>query len=95
MLGNPQIGSSFDDFLSEEGLLEECQTHAIKQVLSWQIQQAMKEQSLTKTEMAKRMQTSRSALDRLLDPDNSGVTLHTMQQAARTVGKRLRLELVD
>lgn len=55
----------------------------------------MEEQGLTKTEMAKRMQTSRSALDRLLDPDNLGVTLHTMQQAARTVGKQLRLELVD
>jgi antitoxin HicB len=94
MSGNPHIGSSLDDFLAEEGLLEEATEHAIKRVLAWQIEQEMQARKLTKTAMAKRMETSRAQLDRLLDPNNSSVTLHTLQRAAAVLGKRLRLELV-
>ena len=72
---NKHIGSSLDDFLAEEGLLETSQSFAIKQVLAWQITRFIEQQGLTKTDMASRMNTSRSALDRLLDPDNDSVTL--------------------
>jgi antitoxin HicB len=91
---NPHIGSSFDDFLTEEGLLEEVEAVAIKRILARQVGEAMRAQQLTKKAMAERMGTSRSALDRLLDPDNTSVTLRTLQKAASTVGRRLRLELV-
>ncbi|MDH3604637.1 MAG: helix-turn-helix domain-containing protein [Candidatus Tectomicrobia bacterium] len=92
---NPHVGSSFDDFLAEEGLLEACEEQAIKELLAEQIERAMQEQGLTRTAMAARMQTSRAALSRLLDPSNPSVTLHTLQKAAHVVGKRLRLELID
>jgi antitoxin HicB len=90
---NPHIGSSFDDFLKEEGLYEEATTRAVKRVIAWQIAQAMAEQHISKTEMARRMQTSRAQLERLLDPDNDKVQLDTMQRAAAAVGRKLRLEL--
>ncbi len=90
---NPHIGSSFGDFLKEEGLYEEVKARAIKRVLAWQIEQAMKDQKISKVAMAKRMNTSRAQLDRLLDPDNDRVQLDTMQRAAAAVGRRLRLEL--
>lgn len=93
MSNNPHIGPSLDDFLVEEGIFEEVNDAAVKRVLVWQIEQAMKEQSLSKTAMAERMHTSRAQVDRLLDPHNESVTLQTLQKAARTVGKRLRLEL--
>ena len=89
------IGSSFDSFLDEDGALEETTEVAIKRVLAWQIEQAMNEKDLTKAEMARRMQTSRSQLDRLLDPRQTHVKLHTMQRAAAVVGKRLRIDLVQ
>jgi len=89
------MGSSFDDFLAEEGILETCEEQAIKELLAEQIERAMQEQGLTRTAMASRMQTSRAALNRLLDPHNASVTLHTLQKAAQVVGKRLRLELTD
>ena len=92
MSNNPHIGPSLDDFLVEEGIFEEVNDAAIKRVLVWQIEQAMKEQNLSKTAMAERMHTSRAQVDRLLDPHNESVTLQTLQKAARTVGKRLRLE---
>ncbi len=92
---NPHLGSSFDDFLSEEGLLEVCEEQAIKELLAEQIEHAMAEQGITRTAMAARMRTSRAALNRLLDPNNPSVTLHTLQKAAQVVGKRLRLELID
>ncbi len=88
------IGSSFDVFLTEEGILEICEEQALKQILADQIIAAMQKDSLTKSAMAARMQTSRRALDRLLDPKNTGVTLHTLQRAALAVGRQLRLELV-
>jgi len=89
---NP-IGSDFDDFLAEEGLLEEAETVAVKRVLAFQIKDLMESQKLSKAEMARRMHTSRAALERLLDPDNRSVTLNTMDKAARSLGRRLRLTL--
>ena len=89
-----KIGSSFDGFLAEEGILETCEEQAVKQILADQIEAAMEKNRLTKSAMANRMQTSRRALDRLLDPTNTGVTLHTLQRAAAAVGRQLRLELV-
>jgi len=88
------IGSSFDSWLREEGIYEETSTSAIKRVLARQVEAAMKEQEISKAEMARRMRTSRAALDRLLDPDNAGVTLATLQKAAEAVGREIRVELV-
>ncbi len=90
---NPHLGGSVDDFLAEDGLLEECETQAIKEILADQIRAAMRAEGLTKTAMARRMNTSRRALDRLLDPRNTSITLRTLQKAAAAVGRRLRLEL--
>ncbi len=88
------IGSSFDDFLKEEGLYEAVTASAVKRVLARQIGQEMIDQKLTKAAMAKRMQTSRAALNRLLDPDNDAVTLNTLFKAATAVGRQIHLELV-
>lgn len=90
-----RIGSGFDDFLREEGRLEETQTIALKRVLAWALAEAMKSQGLTKKALAERMGTSRSQLDRLLDPDHTDVKLDTLVRAARATGQELRLELVD
>lgn len=87
------IGSTFDDLLKEEGIHDEVQAVAIKRVIAWQIAEEMKKQSLSKVKMAERMQTSRSQLDRLLDPDNDQVKLETLSRAARTLGRELRVEL--
>lgn len=86
------IGSNFDDFLEKEGLLAETEAVAIKRVVAYQVTQLMDHQHLSKTAMAKRMRTSRSALDRLLDPQNTSVTLQTLERAAHAIGKRLRIE---
>ena len=88
-------GSSFDSFLEEEGILDEVGAAAIKRVLAWQLAEAMKAGKISKKTMAERMGTSRSQLDRLLDPENSAVHLQTITRAARAVGKRLRMEMVD
>ena len=88
-------GSTFDSFLEEEGILEEVDSAAIKRVIAWQLSQAMKERKLTKKAMAERIGTSRSQLDRLLDPENNSVHLQTIARAARALGKRLRIEMVD
>jgi antitoxin HicB len=88
------IGSDFDDFLAEEGLLEEAEAAAVKRVLAYQICQLMQAQNLSKSEMARRMKTSRAALERLLDPENRSVTLSTLDKAAQSLGKHLRLTLV-
>ena len=87
------IGSSFDDFLAEEGLLQDATAAAVKRYIAYQLQQKMSEEQLSKSEMAKRMATSRSALDRLLDPENTSVTLQTLQSAAHAVGGKLKVEL--
>ena len=91
---NPNRGSSFEDFLKEEGILEASTTTAVKRVLAWQIAEAMRSQHLTKSAMAARMNTSRSQLERLLDPEKTGVSLETIQRAAAVVGRKLRVELV-
>jgi antitoxin HicB len=82
-------GSSFDSFLDEEGILGEVDAAAIKRVLAWQLQQAMAQQRKTKRTMARQLRTSRSQLDRLLDPSNSSVTLATIVRAASALGKRV------
>jgi antitoxin HicB len=92
---NPHIGSSFDDFLAEQGILEECEAGALKEVLALQIKASMRTLGLNKVQMARRMHTSRAQLDRLLDPGNTSVTLNTMQRAAAVLGKRVRIDLVD
>lgn len=88
------VGSSFDSWLRDEGIYEEVSAAAIKRVVAREISSAMQQKSLSKTEMARRMRTSRAALDRLLDPENEGVTLNTLRKAAAVVGRELRLELV-
>jgi len=86
--------ATLDDFLRQEGKLEEFEAVAIKEVLAWQIGEAMKAQNLSRRRLAERMQTSRSQISRLLDPKDGNVTLATLQRAAHVVGRRLRLELV-
>jgi hypothetical protein len=93
-MSRKHIGSSFDAFLEEEGIHDAAHAHAIKRVVAWQIEEAMKMQSVSKVEMAKRMKTSRAQLDRLLDPENDKVQLDTLQRAATAVGKKLRLEII-
>ena len=88
------IGSNFDDFLKEEGLYELSTAAAIKKVLALQIEEAMKAQQLTKTAMAKRMHTSRAALNRLLDNTDTSLTLTTLASAAAALGKGVRVELI-
>jgi len=88
------IGSSFDSLLREDGIYEEVSAGAIKRVLARQVESAMKEKHLSKAAMARKMHTSRAALDRLLDPDYEAVTLSTLRRAATAVGRELRLELV-
>jgi antitoxin HicB len=84
---------TFDEFLAEQGILEDCETHAVKEMIAEQIADAMREQGITKMEMAARMKTSRRQLDRLLDPAIPSVTLDTLRRAAAAVGRSLRIEL--
>ena len=91
---NKHVGSSLEDFLTEEGILEETRAMAIKETVAWQVQQSREKEKITKVEMARRMKTSRAALDRLLDPGNGAVTLQTLSRAANAIGRGLRIELV-
>lgn|GEM_PF-127677 len=93
LMNKKNIGSSFDDFLEEEAILDETTAVAIKRVIAWQIDQEMKVQKLTKSAMAKKMHTSRSALNRLLDENDTSLTLTTLSRAASVLGKRFRIEL--
>jgi antitoxin HicB len=88
-------GSTFDSFLEQEGIREEVEAVAIKRVLAWQLEQAMQKQKKTKQAMAKQLHTSRSQLDRLLDPQNISVTLDTITRAARALGKRVVIRVAD
>ena len=90
---NAHIGSTLDDVLAEDGVLEEVSTRAIKRVIAWQLQEAMKAQGLTKTAMAQRMHTSRSMLDRLLSETDTGLTLDTLSRVAQALGYRVKVEL--
>src|ERR1700722_72509 len=88
-------GSTFDNYLEQEGIREEVEAVAIKRVLAWQLEQAMRQQQKTKQAMAKQLHTSRSQLDRLLDPSNVSVTLDTITRAARALGKRVIIRVAD
>lgn len=87
------IGSTLDDFLSEDGVLEEVSARAIKRVIAWQLAEAMKDQGVTKTAMAERMHISRSMLNRLLDDTGTGMTIETLSRAAQALGYRVKVEL--
>ncbi|MCP4617720.1 MAG: XRE family transcriptional regulator [Bradyrhizobium sp.] len=89
-----RVGSSFDDFLKEDGIYESVTARAIKRVLARQLSELMRREDISKTELASRMKTSRAQLDRLLDPENESVTLGTLARAAQAVGRNLRMELV-
>lgn len=91
---NAHIGSNFDDFLTEDGRLEEATAIAIKRVIAWQFEQAMKSMGITKTAMAERMNTSRTVLGRLLDENDTGLTLDTLSRGAQALGYRVKVELV-
>ena len=90
---NQHRGSSFDDFLKEDGIFEEVQAKALKRALSEQLDDAMQAINLSKADMAKRMETSRSQLDRVLDPGNLSVQLDTLMKAANAVGKTVEIKL--
>jgi antitoxin HicB len=93
LMKKENIGSTFDSWLADEGIREEVTAGAIKRVLARQLETAMREKKFSKAEMARRMHTSRAALDRLLDPEYEAVTLSTLRKAATAVGRELRLEL--
>ena len=91
---NKHIGSDFDDFLAEQGLLEEVSAAALKRVITWQIQEAMKARHISKMALAQRMQTSRTVVTRVLDVDDAGMTIATLANAARALGQRVEVRLV-
>jgi DNA-binding phage protein len=95
MVRNRHRGSTLDEFLANEGVLEEFQAKAIKEVVAWQLGEAMRERKLSKNQLAKQMRTSRTQIDRLLDPAAENVTIETLQRAAAVVGKRVQIELVE
>jgi predicted XRE-type DNA-binding protein len=92
-MANKHVGSSFDDFLAEDGRLEEATATAMKRIIAWQIAQEMKAQKLSKTAMAERMHTSRAALNRLLDEEDTSLTLTTLASALAALGKRMEFRL--
>jgi antitoxin HicB len=94
MIKNPHFGSSLEDFLEAEGLLAEATEHAIKAVVAWQLKTSMEQQHLTKAALAKKLHTSRSQIERVLDPHNDNVSVSTLRKAAAAVGQKLELKLV-
>ena len=92
-MAKKNVGSNFDSFLEDEGTFEEATAVAVKRVIAFQLAQEMSEYGLSKSEMARRMETSRSALDRLLDPENVSVTLQTLQSAVQALGGRLSVQI--
>lgn len=92
---NPHLGSNFDDFLMEQGMLETATATAVKRVIAWQIEEEMKTLQFTKTVLAKKMHTSRAALNRLLDSEDTSLTLTTLASAAAALGKQIKFELVS
>ena len=92
---NPHIGSDFDAFLREEGVYDQAEAVAVKRVLAYELERNMQRAQLTKTDMAKRMGTTRAQLDRLLNPENPATTLQTLVKAAGAVGKRVKISLVS
>jgi len=94
MADNKHKGSSLDSFLEEEGTLAEFQAQAIKEVIAWQLGEAMKERKMSKRRLAELMHTSRTQVNRILDPADGNVTIDTLQRAAAVIGRRVQLELV-
>ncbi|HLM98600.1 MAG TPA: hypothetical protein VK335_04925 [Bryobacteraceae bacterium] len=92
-MSKKHMGSSIDRFLKEEGIFEEAQAEAIKEVVAWQLAEAMKKKKMSKARMALLLKTSRTQIDRLLDPKND-ITLSSLQRAAATLGRRVTIELV-
>ncbi len=92
-MSKKHMGSSIDDFLKEEGIFEEAQAQAVKEVVAWQLAEAMKKKKISKNRMAAMLKTSRTQVDRLLDPKND-ITLGSLQRAAAMVGRRVTIELV-
>ena len=92
---SPHLGSSFDDFLAQDGVLQDVEARAVKRVIAWQLEESMKRAKITKADLAMQMSTSRSALDRLLDPENPSLTLASLAKVAAVLGKRVQVELVD
>jgi predicted XRE-type DNA-binding protein len=93
MTANKHSGSDFDEFLAAEGLLAEAEATAVKRIIAYQIRQEMEARNISKSELAEMMKTSRSSLDRLLDPDNRSVTLLTLETAAHALGKKLKVQI--
>lgn len=93
-MNNKHIGTDFSDFLKEDGIFEETNDIAIKRVIAYQLEQEMKAQNITKTKMAEMMNTSRAVVNRLLNPDNSSLTLSTLESATHALGKRLNISIV-
>ena len=93
-MSNNHIGSAFEDFLEAEGIADEVSGNAVKKLLSYQLLEKLEKGKMTKSELATRLSTSRSAVDRILDPDNESITLHTLQKVAEVLGKKLKIELV-
>ena len=91
---NKHIGTNFSDFLKEDGIYEETNDIAIKRVIAYQLEQEMKAQNITKTKMAEMMNTSRAVVNRLLNPDNSSLTLSTLESATHALGKRLNISII-
>lgn len=92
---NRHVGSPFDDFLHEQGIFDDVEKLATKKVIALQLQAHMDAGKISKTEMAKRINTSRSQLDRVLDPENTSVSLETLERAALAIGRRLRISLEE
>lgn len=90
-----RLGGTFDDFLKEEGIYEEVKERAEKEILSWKLQEAMKEKKMSVSALARKMKTSRSAVNRILDPANSSITLGTLRKTANALGKRWRFDLIE
>jgi DNA-binding Xre family transcriptional regulator len=93
-MSNKHIGSSFEDFLETEGIADEVSGNAVKKLLSYQLLEKLEKENMTKSELAARLSTSRSAVDRILDPNNESITLTTLQKVAEVLGKKLKIELV-
>lgn len=94
MAENKHRGSTLDSFLEADGILAEVQAKAIKEVIAWQLDEAMRERGISKSELARLMRTSRTQVDRVLDPESGNVTIETLQKAAAVVGRRVDLQLV-
>jgi antitoxin HicB len=92
-MSKKHMGSTIDDFLKEESIFEESQAQAIKEVVAWQLSEAMRERKLSKARMAVLLNTSRTQIDRLLDPKDD-ITLSSLQRAAALVGRKVRVELI-